>query len=96
MWTLDDVVVLLEQHGQRATYGAVTGVVGGTPNGLMSRRPRCPRNSWVVAANNNRRTGARRGYPTGYMAAECHPNLMRRSHVINNRGELLRWLGNPQ
>ncbi len=87
MFMLNDVLRLLEQYGQRATYGAVAGVVGGIARSVMQGLPRTPRNSWVVAL--------RDGRPTGYSTAQMHGNLFNRSRVIADPDKLLQWLRNP-
>jgi hypothetical protein len=96
MRTLDEVLDLLVQFKQRATYGAVAGVVGGNPRTVMSRQTKSFRSSWVVSSRTDRKLGAKRGWPTGYSAAEVDPELFERSHVIRDRRELARWLRNPQ
>jgi len=47
MWNLEDVLDVLDDDRQRATYGAVASVVGERPQSLMDDRPRCHRDSWV-------------------------------------------------
>ena len=61
MWTLDDIVALLNEHHQRATYGAVARILGVTANSLMNGRPNSREDSWAVAATTDRRTDSRRG-----------------------------------
>ena len=85
MWTLDMIIEILEENTQRATYGAVAGVVGGHPRNVMSHLPRTPRNSWVVAKANGR--------PSGYLPHEMHPQLFSTSYVITDGDELWSWLG---
>ena len=85
MWTLDMILEMLEENTQRATYGAVAGVVGGHPIGVMNLRPRTPRNSWVVAKANGR--------PSGYHPHEMHPQLFSKSYVITDGDELWSALG---
>jgi hypothetical protein len=85
MWTLDMILEILEENTQRATYGAVAGVVGGIARGVMSPRPRTPRNSWVVSKATS--------LPTGYLPHEMHPQLFSKSYVITDGDELWSWLG---
>jgi hypothetical protein len=66
----------LERHCQRATYGAVGGVVGLPARSVMSGQPKTPRNSWVVAAKNGR--------PTGYSPSETHASLLSNGKVITS------------
>jgi hypothetical protein len=87
MWTLDAILDLLSQYHQRATYGAVGGVLGTPAAFVMQGRPRDPRLSWVV----NQETGD----PTGYVPAQCDPNLYVRDAVLKTEAALLAWLNNP-
>ncbi len=81
---LDSVVERLNKHRQRATYGAVAALVGGSPRSLMSGRNKCSADSWVVAKAN--------GLPSGYHASEAHPDLKRSSTVISDADQLRHWL----
>ncbi len=90
---LDNIVAKLNERKQRATYGAVAGLVGVLPRGLMAGRPRNHKYSWVVAA-----TGGRRGWPTGYTSDQIHPDCLRQIcdrlvNVIEDSATLRRWLG---
>ena len=38
MWTLDEIVGLLSTHNQRASYGAIAGVLHKPAQGLMHGR----------------------------------------------------------
>jgi len=87
MWTLDAILDLLSQYRQRATYGAVGGVLDVPAAFVMQRRPRDPRHSWVV----NQETGE----PTGYTPAQCDPQLYARDTVLMTQADLLAWLNNP-
>ena len=84
MHALEDVLGALDRHQQRATYGAVAGVVGSGAQSVMSKRARTQLNSWVV--------NARSKLPTGYSDAEVHAELRRRAHVISTSAELSAWL----
>ena len=88
MHTLDEILEQLDQHHQRATYGAVAAVVGQAPRSLMKGRPRAPHSSWVVSSQSS--------LPTGYTDEEKHPALEERGDVLNTREALLNWLGNPK
>lgn len=83
--SLDRVLDVLDRIHQRATYSAVTGVIGGSPRTVMKGRPLDPRHSWVVA----RKTGQ----PTGYSEAQKH-KLVREKHgeVIADPEQLRRLL----
>jgi hypothetical protein len=74
---LDQLILLLNQHQLRATYGAVAGVVGGSAIGLMEGRPACQEDSWVVAATTDGRSGSRRGWPTGYSDDQIQIDCLR-------------------
>ena len=80
---LEALLGSLEHHTQRATYGAVGGLVGLPAQSVMHGRPKTPRNSWVVSAE--------RELPTGYSPAERHPNLLAIRSVINVAADLERW-----
>ncbi len=82
--SLDGIVERLERYRQRATYGAVAGLLGRQPLTLFNGYPFSPRNSWVVASGNGR--------PTNYQPSQLHPDLFRNSYVIKNSEELREWL----
>jgi hypothetical protein len=82
--SLDEIVDLLDQHGQRATYGAVAAVVGHSPRSLLKGRERGRRFSWIV----NRETGL----PTGYPDDQIDPRLKESGPVIATDAELRQWL----
>jgi len=87
MPTIDEVLAVLNQFHQRATYGALARVVGGVPRFVMARRPRNHLNSWIVRNDN--------GLPSNYAPAQMHPQLLEHAHVINTQQALLAWLNNP-
>ena len=82
--SLDQIIDLLHQHGQRATYGAVARLVGHSPRSLLKGRDRAQRCSWIV----NRETGL----PTGYPDDLIDPRLRDSGPVIATDAELSRWL----
>jgi hypothetical protein len=85
---LERLLSSLDRHRQRATYGAVGGVIGLPARSVMSGRPKTPRNSWVVAKEN--------GLPTGYSPSEVHISLLSNHRVIASPDELAAWWGeNP-
>ena len=84
--SLDQIVDLLDQHGQRATYGAVARLVGHSPRSLLKGRDRVRRYSWIV----NRESGL----PTGYADDQIDPRLRESGPVIATDAELRRWLEN--
>ena len=69
---------------QRATYGAVAGLVGRLPRSVMQGLPKNAANSWVVLSDS--------GEPSGYHAAQLDPGLHRNPHVIRDVDELRGWL----
>jgi hypothetical protein len=87
MWTLDDILDRLSRYQQRATYGAVGGVLGVIPIAVMQERPRDARHSWVVSQET--------GIPTGYTLAERDPYLCDRNEILMEPAALLHWLNNP-
>jgi hypothetical protein len=82
--SLDQIVDLLDQHGQRATYGAVARIVGHSPRSLLKGRERARRYSWIV----NRESGL----PTGYPDELIDPRVRESGPVIGDDAELRRWL----
>lgn len=82
--TLDQILDALDVARQRATYGAVAGVLGLTPRTLMKGRERDQRHSWVV--------GHKTGTPTGYESDQLHPELHTTDHVIESHDEMATWL----
>jgi hypothetical protein len=94
--TLDEIVNKLNERKQRATYGAVAGVVGGLARGLMNGRPKCHKYSWVVS-----KSGPNRGSPTGYARHDIHPDCLWQIHtdidnVIDDAEALREWLKAPR
>jgi hypothetical protein len=93
--SLKGIVHQLDNHKQRATYGAVAKLVGVLPRGLMSGRPKTPLYSWVVAASSG--TDSRRGFPTGYSVNQIHPDCYRQicegdDKIIDSAEVLREWL----
>ena len=82
--SLDEIVELLDRHGQRATYGAVAKLTGNAPRSLLKGRDRGRRYSWIV----NRETGK----PTGYQDDQIDPRLAGSNAVIDDADALQRWL----
>jgi predicted RNase H-like nuclease len=91
-WTLPSIVAQLDKHRQRASYGAVAGLLGVLPRGLMNGRPKRPEYSWVVAS-----TGSKRGWPTGYTEHQIHVECIRQirrgaGDIIDGPDRLRLWL----
>lgn len=74
----------LDAAKQRATYGAVGGLLGQLPRSVMGHLPRIPKHSWVVLADTHE--------PSGYAPAQMHPELRSNAHVIADPDELRSWL----
>lgn len=85
--SLDHILELLNRHRQRATYGAVGGVVDRPPYYVMSGRARNHWHSWFV--------GKASGQPTKYEPHQIHPELMARDWVITSSAQLEAWLRDP-
>ena len=85
--TLDSILDQLNQFHQRATYGAVAGVVNTSPRTLMVGRDRTPESSWVVSRQN--------GEPTGYAEEQKHGSLTERTRILRSPDELRTWLRDP-
>lgn len=85
--TLDSIIDQLSRFQQRATYGAVAGVVDSSPRSLMKGRPRDQRSCWVV--------GRSTGQPTGYADDQVDPRLNSRETVLGTTEDLRAWLENP-
>ena len=81
----DEVLCYLNANCIRATYGALGGVIGVSPQSvgkyLGSIRPQA---SWVVRKKDGR--------PTGYSKQQEHHLLYRCEHVIDNCRELRKRL----
>ena len=77
--TLDYVVGQLNLRKKRATYGAVAGIVGGLPRGLMQHRPKNHLNSWVLSKAD--------GLPTGYNKEQIHPDCLR--SILERPGDVI-------
>jgi hypothetical protein len=82
--TLDSIIDQLDRFHQRATYGAVAGVVDSAPRSLMQARDRNPRSSWVVSRKD--------GLPTGYTPEQTHPEITERETIIDTSEGLRSWL----
>jgi len=85
--TIDSILDQLDRFHQRATYGAVAGVVGSSARSLMSGRQRNQRASWIV----NRRDGK----PSGYELGDTHPDIEERERIFATPDELRSWLAEP-
>jgi hypothetical protein len=86
-YSIDTVLAELRRFHQRATYGAVAGLLNKSPRNLMEGRTREPRDSWIVSSKD--------GMPTGYTAEQTDPEIKARDTVLRSRAELEAWLENP-
>lgn len=78
---LDGIILFLNQHKIRATYGAVADMLRVLPQSMGARLGRRrPEVSWVVNAET--------GLPTGYSAEEMHPELQRTAEILRSGSEL--------
>jgi len=87
MSKLDQILDLLNRYHQRATYGAVAGVLGRIPRSVLQGRPRDWRHSWVVSDET--------GLPSEYPAPKIHPDIARRPEILRTPDELEAWLAHP-
>ena len=87
MNSLDEIIDRLNADRQRATYGAVAGVLDRPAAFLMSGRPRDARHSWIVNAQTL--------LPTGFSEQDIHLELAERTHVLADAASLRGWLGTP-
>ena len=85
--TLDSILDQLNAYHQRATYGAVAGVVDSSPRSLMTGRDRDPHSSWIVSRET--------GQPTGYAEEKKHSALTERERILSSPEELRVWLRDP-
>ena len=81
---LDAILDLLNEHHQRATYGAVAGLLGVMPRSVLQGRAKNKRHSWIV----NQETGL----PTDYHDFLMHPALLERDEVLRTAEELATWV----
>jgi hypothetical protein len=94
--SLDDIVTKLNEGKQRATYGAVAGVLGVSALTVMNDRPRNPLNSWVVAKHTSNPPHFRRvrGRPTHYednqIDSDCLDQIRQDSDNIIEDADTLR------
>ncbi|HKE21045.1 MAG TPA: DUF429 domain-containing protein [Bryobacteraceae bacterium] len=89
VWSLTSISECLNRRKQRATYGAVAGLLGLVPRSLMVGQSRSWVFSWIVAANGGR--------PTGYSLSQIHPDCLRQiesrqQRIISSPHELRAWL----
>jgi hypothetical protein len=85
--TIDSILEQLDRFHQRATYGAVAGVVDTSPRSLMAGRGREQRSSWIVSSQTS--------LPTGYTPEQTHPEIAARERVLSSPEALRVWLANP-
>ena len=82
--TLESVAAALADGRQRATYGAVGGLLDRPPAYLMQGVPRTPMFSWIVNAETL--------LPTGYTPEQMAVELTASSEVIRTAAALEEWL----
>lgn len=81
---LASVIAVLERRSQRATYGAVGGIVDLPAQSVMHGEAKSHRNSWVVSAKS--------GVPSGYTKDEWSPALKKNHEIIRSQAALAEWL----
>lgn len=81
------IVELLDRYHQRATYGAVAGLVRTSPRSVMQGRKRDWLHSWVVNQSD--------GLPSEYHELQIHPKLRERERILVTPDELREWLASP-
>jgi hypothetical protein len=84
---VDSILEQLGRFRQRATYGAVAGVVDTAPRSLMIGRERDQKSCWIVSRQTS--------LPTGYTPEQTHPEIGARDRVLSSPEELRVWLANP-
>jgi hypothetical protein len=87
MYSVRSIVEQLNNHHQRATYGAVAGLLGKPPRSAMQGYPRDWKHSWVVNQED--------GEPSEYPQLKKHPALHERPRILYTPEELAEWLANP-
>jgi len=84
MFSVEGIASILQQHKQRATYGAVAGMLGLPTRSLMQGYAKGPLFSWIV----NQKTGL----PTDYTPSQIDPDLRLHERVLSTATELVEWL----
>ena len=82
-FTIDQVLDALNRHKIRATYSAVAPLLRTRAMSLAGQflGRRRPHASWVVSKQS--------GMPSGYSQKDCHPDLLSKTHVIEDPAELI-------
>jgi hypothetical protein len=88
MNSLDQILDLLNQYHQRATYGRRRGPGWCACNVSDEWRPRDWRHSWVVDKETKR--------PTEYASELVHPAIDERREILNSGEQLEAWLKDPR
>ena len=88
MKTREEIIERLAKHRQRATYGALAGMIDRQAIGVMNGLPKDKKNSWIVAKKN--------GLPTGFNTEDIDSHLLNSSKVIKSPDELAAWLKSHQ
>jgi hypothetical protein len=82
--TLGEILDALERHHQRATFGAVAGILGREPQSLFNGYARTPKTSWVVSKTT--------GLPTGTKKEDYPSGLLENARIIDAPDGLRSWL----
>lgn len=83
-YSLEEILEQLNRWKQRATYGAVAGLIDRPPMYMMNGRPRDEYNSWIVSKETRK--------PSKYEDHQCHADLESRDIVLQTPDELTHWL----
>jgi hypothetical protein len=82
----NQIIQMLAENSQRATYGALASLVGGPARSVMAGLEPTPDRSFIV----NKRTG----WPSSYGEPEVSPFLLDNPQVLSHGDELNAWLVN--
>jgi hypothetical protein len=82
--TLDEILDILGRHHQRATFGAVAGILRRDPQSLFRGYTRTPKTAWIVSKTT--------GLPTGTKESDYPEGLRQNARVIETSDDLLSWL----
>ena len=77
---LGAILIRLDKYRQRATFGAVAGLLNRDAFTLFDGYPRTPLTSWVVSKGT--------GKPTGQSPSEIHPDLFDNPRILSSADEL--------
>jgi len=85
---IEHLIDQLNKYGQRATYGAVGGLVGLPARSVMHGKPKTIRTSWEVAKKNWK--------PSGFDIDQQDPRLTLSPAPLSTPEALVSWLKSRQ